>query len=93
MLLQVPIFNNPVEFKPFDPDAVLGVPAKLVLSHLSNHSIVSVIAEELGYSLDREGVSQALKWVKEETYAQMKSVIPRSSFKAYLEKTQQAYSY
>ena len=61
-----------------------------MLSHLSNHSIVSVIAEELGYSLDKDDVSEALEWVKKEAYEQMKSVIPRSAFKAYLEKTQQA---
>ena len=82
-------FNNPVEFKPFDPDEVLGVPAKLVLSHLSNHSIVFVIAEELGYLLDRDGISLALQWVKKEAYKNGKSVIPRASFKAFLEETQQ----
>jgi len=83
-------FNNPMEFKPFDPEVILDVPSKLVLSHLSNHSIVSTIANELGYSLDRDGISKALKWVKKEAYQQGKSTVSRSSFKAFLEKTQQA---
>ena len=83
-------FNNPMEFKPFDPEVVLDVPSKLVLSHLSNHSIISTIANELGYSLDRDGISKALKWVKKEAYQQGKSTVSRSSFKTFLEKTQQA---
>ena len=83
-------FNNPMEFKPFDPKVVLDIPSKLVLSHLSNHSIVSTIAKELGYTLDRENTSEALKWVKKRAYEQGKSTISRSDFKIFLENSQQA---
>ena len=77
-------FNNPKAFKPFDPDAILGVPPQLVLTHLSNHSIVEAVANQLGYSLSKDQIKDALKWVKTYAYKHNRSVIPTSVFKEFL---------
>jgi 2-isopropylmalate synthase len=77
-------FNNPMEFKPFDPEAVLGIPPQLILTHLANRSIIEVIANEMGYRLNEEQTSAALKWVKSQAYTQHKSVVSRSEFEDYL---------
>ena len=77
-------FNNPMAFKPFDPEDVLGIAPKLVLTHLANHSIVATYASQLGYSLSKEEVKAALKWVKSYAYQHNQSVIPISAFEEFL---------
>jgi 2-isopropylmalate synthase len=77
-------FNNPVAFKPFDPEVLLGVPPKLLLSHLANHSIVEAVAESLGYKLTREQTSKALAWVKTTAYNQGSSLVSHEAFLEYL---------
>ena len=77
-------FNNPKAFKPFDPDEVLGVPPQLVLTHLSNHSIVEAVANQLGYPLSKDHINDALKWVKSYAYEHNRSVVPTSEFKEFL---------
>jgi 2-isopropylmalate synthase len=77
-------FNNPKAFKPFDPQILLGVPPKLLVTHLANHSIVVAVAKELGYTLEREQVAEALAWVKRQAYNQQKSVISEDEFIEYL---------
>ena len=77
-------FNAPIAFKPFDPDAILGIPPKLVLTHLANQSIVSTIASNLGYELSREQAAASLIWVKKLAFQRGKSVIPIEEFEEYL---------
>lgn len=77
-------FNNPVAFKPFDPQVLLGVPPKLLLSHLANHSIVEAVAASLGYTLTREQCAQALAWVKTTAYNQGRSLVSHDAFLEYL---------
>ncbi len=77
-------FNNPMAFKPFDPEDVLGVAPNLVLTHLANHSIVETYANRLGYSLSKEEVKATLKWVKSYAYQHNQSVIPISAFEEFL---------
>lgn len=77
-------FNNPKEFKPFDPEAVLGVPPKLILTHLSNHSIIETMAAKMGYTLDKEKIKAALVWVKAWAYENQQSVVPTEVFENYL---------
>jgi 2-isopropylmalate synthase len=77
-------FNNPMAFKPFDPEDVLGIAPKLVLSHLSNHSIVESYANQLGYSLSKDEIRTTLKWVKTYAYQHNNSIIPIPAFKEFL---------
>ncbi|MBD3324866.1 isopropylmalate/homocitrate/citramalate synthase, partial [candidate division KSB3 bacterium] len=77
-------FNNPMAFKPFDPEDVLGIGPKLVLSHLSNHSIVESYANQLGYSLSKDEIRTTLKWVKTYAYQHNNSIIPIPAFKEFL---------
>lgn len=78
-------FNNPKAFKPFDPQAALGVPPKLLLTHLANHDIVAACAQEMGYTLDKEQTKAALVWVKAFAFQQHVSVIPPEAFRTFLE--------
>jgi isopropylmalate/homocitrate/citramalate synthase len=80
-------FNDPDTFKPFDPEKILGVKPKMVLTHLANHSIIKTIAHELGFELNREQVSAALAWVKTLAYQRGESEIPHSEFAGYLAKS------
>ena len=82
-------FNNPVAFKPFDPEVLLGVPPKLLLSHLANHSIVEAVAESFGYKLTHEQSSQALAWVKTTAYNQGCSRVAHEAFLEYLKTIQE----
>jgi 2-isopropylmalate synthase len=77
-------FNDPGIFKPFDPEAVLGVPPTLFLTHLANRKIVTTIASNLGFSLDRDQVDNALKWVKRTAFEQGSSIIAEDQFATYL---------
>jgi 2-isopropylmalate synthase len=77
-------FNDPSMFRPFDPQEVLGVPPQLTLTHLANHSIVQEIADNLGYQLNSEQTSAALKWVKSQAYKQNCSVISQAKFADFL---------
>ena len=78
-------FNNPQAFKPFDPQAVLGVPPQLLLTHLANHDIVAAVAQDLGYTLDKERTKAALAWVKAYAFQHGRSLIPLDAFRAYLD--------
>jgi 2-isopropylmalate synthase len=77
-------YNDPIAFKPFDPQAVLGVPPKLVLTHLANQSIVMTIAETLGYEMTREQAAASLGWIKELAFRRGRSVISTEEFEEYL---------
>ena len=77
-------FNDPATFKPFDPMEVLGVPRRLILTHLANHGIVKTVASDLGYELDREQTSAAFHWVKAKAYEQKSSLISQTEFADYL---------
>jgi 2-isopropylmalate synthase len=77
-------FNDPIAFKPFDPQTVLGIPPKLVLTHLANQSIVATLARSLGYELTSEQVATCLAWAKNLAYQRGRSVIPTEEFKEYL---------
>ena len=78
-------FNNPAAFKPFDPQKEFGVPPRLILTHLSNHSIVEKIANNFGYTLNNEQIQQALRWAKSYAFTNNQSVIPEVEFIAYLD--------
>ncbi len=77
-------FNDPSMFRPFDPEELLGVPPRLVLTHLANHSIVQDMAGRLGYPLSPEQTSAVLKWVKARAYEQRNSIISQDVFAGFL---------
>jgi hypothetical protein len=45
---------------------------------------VEAMANQLGYSLSKEQIKDALKWVKTYAYKHNRSVIPTSVFKEFL---------
>ena len=79
-------FNDPSMFRPFDPEEVLGVPPRLILTHLANHSIVQEVAKSLGHELSSEQTAAALKWVKSWAYERNCSIISQAEFAGYLAK-------
>lgn len=77
-------YNDPETFKPFDPEAILGVPPTLVLTHLANHSIIETVANKMGYQLSEAQISEALAWVKSYAYQNLRSVISHDEFTVFL---------
>lgn len=77
-------FNNPKAFKPFDPESLLGVPPKLMLTHLTNHKIIETISTKMGYTLDEDKIKKTLVWVKTWAYENQQSVVPTEDFENYL---------
>ena len=78
-------FNKPDLFKPFDPESVLGVPPKLVLTHLANKKIVEMAAKELGAELRAEQLEATMAWVKRYAYENNISKIPLERFKFFID--------
>ena len=77
-------FTAPALFHPFNPQEVLGVPSQIVLTHLASLRVVSAVAEELGFELNRAQAAIALSWVKREAYQRNQAVVPRPEFASFL---------
>lgn len=77
--------NKPGLFKPFDPESVLGVPPKLVLTHLANKKIIKMAAKELGTELGTEQLETTMVWVKRYAYENNISKIPLDQFKLFID--------
>jgi 2-isopropylmalate synthase len=66
-------FTHPQTFQPFDPQQLLGIEPRVVLTH------------RLGYSLDQQQTQTALAWVKERAYRLNQATITDTDFAAFLD--------
>jgi len=77
-------FTDPKSFQPYDPDAVLGVKRRVLLTALASKRVVTVVAAELGFELHERAADEALEWVKEQVYSRGLAVLERDEFVAFL---------
>jgi 2-isopropylmalate synthase len=77
-------FHAPEVFRPFDPETVLGVAPRLVLTQLASRNLLQAVAEKLGVPLTAEQAARALAWVKSRAFAQGRAVVPEAEVTAYL---------
>lgn len=77
-------FNDPGAFKPYDPQDLLKVPPKIVLTHLANQKIIRLVADRLGYQLSPDEQKEAMSWVKAYAFSKGTSEIPEAVFSQYL---------
>jgi 2-isopropylmalate synthase len=77
-------FVAPHLFQPFDAEEVLGVPPKVILTHLASARVITSVATELGYTLSEPQVNAAMRWVKSEAYKRGEAVLPKAEFASFL---------
>ncbi len=77
-------FVHPESFRPFDPEAVLGIRPTVVLSALANLRVVRAVARRLGVLLTDEDARLALRWVKQTCYQQISGTLDDESFSVFL---------
>lgn len=78
-------FTHPQTFQPFDPQQLLGIEPRVVLTHLASGRVIRAVAQRLGYSLDQQDIRAALDWVKERAYRLNQATITDADFAAYLD--------
>jgi 2-isopropylmalate synthase len=78
-------FTHPQTFQPFDPQQLLGIEPRVVLTHLASGRVIQAVAQRLGYSLDQQDTRAALNWVKERAYRLNQATITDADFAAYLD--------
>lgn len=78
-------FTHPQTFQPFDPQQLLGIEPRVVLTHLANGRVIRAVAQRLGHSLDPQDTRAALTWVKERAYRLNQATITDTDFAAYLD--------
>ncbi|WP_123529320.1 2-isopropylmalate synthase [Streptomyces sp. 840.1] len=78
-------FVHPELFQPYDPQEVLGVAPRVVLTHLASTRVVTSVATGLGHTLDREQTRAAMAWVKQRAYRTGQPVIDDTVFADYLD--------
>ncbi len=77
-------FVHPESFRPFDPEAVLGIEPTVVLSALANVRVVRAVAGRLGVELTDEEARIALRWVKQTCYRDISGTLDDDSFSTFL---------
>ncbi|MFG3138631.1 hypothetical protein ACGFZA_20745 [Streptomyces sp. NPDC048211] len=78
-------FVHPELFQPYDPEEVLGITPRVVLTHLASARVVTSVATRLGHTLDREQTRAAMAWVKRRAYRTGRAAIEDSAFAGYLD--------
>ncbi|MFH9728567.1 hypothetical protein ACH4M4_37320 [Streptomyces sp. NPDC017254] len=78
-------FVHPALFQPFDPEEVLDIPPRVVLTHLASARVVTAVATRLGHALDADRNRAAMTWVKERAYRTGRAVIDDTAFADYLD--------
>jgi 2-isopropylmalate synthase len=78
-------FTHPQTFQPFDPQQLLGIEPRVVLTHLASGRVVRAVAQRLGHSLDSQDTRAALAWVKQRAYRLNQATIADIDFAAYLD--------
>ncbi|MCX5384880.1 2-isopropylmalate synthase [Streptomyces sp. NBC_00083] len=77
-------FVHPTLFQPFDPEEVLGIEPRVVLTHLASARVVTAVAGRLGHTLDAGQNRAAMAWVKERAYRTGRAVVEDTAFADYL---------
>ncbi|MFJ9036666.1 2-isopropylmalate synthase [Streptomyces sp. NPDC102406] len=78
-------FVHPALFQPYDPQALLGIEARVVLTHLASARVVTAVAARLGHTLTREQAQAAMGWVKRQAYRSGRAVVDDQHFAGYLD--------
>jgi 2-isopropylmalate synthase len=77
-------FVHPETYQQFDPEVLLGMPPRVMLTHLASNRVVRAVAAELGHELDRSQTTVALTWVKDRVYRSGQAVVPHEQFADFL---------
>jgi len=79
-------FLDPQRFQPFDPQKLLGIEQRTVLTQLASRRVIREVAERLGYDdLSPKDIETAMTWVKNRAFRLNEPVVSDSDFGAYLE--------
>jgi 2-isopropylmalate synthase len=70
-------------FQPYDPEALLGISAQIVLTQLASDRVVAAAAESMGIELDAGQVHTATQWVKSEAFRRGEAVVPPEVFRLF----------
>ena len=77
-------FVHPESFRPFDPEAVLGIRPTVVLSALASLRVVRAVASRLGFDLTDDEAKVALRWVKQTCYRHIAGTLDDEMFATFL---------
>ncbi|MFD9378692.1 2-isopropylmalate synthase [Streptomyces sp. NPDC059999] len=78
-------FVHPGLFQPFDPEALLGIEPRVVLTQLASARVVTAVAARLGYALDSAQARAAMGWVKAVAFRTGRAMVDETAFAAYLD--------
>ncbi|MFF4415736.1 2-isopropylmalate synthase [Streptosporangium sp. NPDC001559] len=78
-------FVHPQLFQPFDPQRLLGVTPRVVLTQLASARVVKAVAARLGHVLDDRQAQAAMRWVKRHVYRTGQAVVEEGTFAGYLD--------
>ncbi|WUW26488.1 2-isopropylmalate synthase [Streptomyces sp. NBC_01463] len=78
-------FVHPELFQPYDPQQLLGIEPRAVLTQLASVRVVIAVAARLGHTLDKDQARAAMAWVKRRAFATGRSVTEDAAFADYLE--------
>ncbi|MFJ5809648.1 2-isopropylmalate synthase [Streptomyces sp. NPDC093093] len=78
-------FVHPGLFQPFDPEALLGIEPRVVLTQLASARVVTAVAARLGYALDSAQARAAMGWVKAVAFRTGRAMVDEAAFAAYLD--------
>ncbi|WP_326667331.1 2-isopropylmalate synthase [Streptomyces sp. NBC_01257] len=78
-------FVHPELFQPYDPQQLLGIEPRAVLTQLASVRVVIAVAARLGHTLDKDQARAAMAWVKRRAFATGRSVTDDAAFADYLE--------
>ncbi|WP_030873049.1 2-isopropylmalate synthase [Streptomyces sp. NRRL F-2747] len=78
-------FVHPRLFQPYDPEEVLGITPRVVLTHLASARVVTAVAARLGHRLDPDQTRAAMVWVKSRAYRSGRAVVDDAAFADYLD--------
>nr|WP_223243976.1 2-isopropylmalate synthase [Streptomyces sp. CBMA156] len=78
-------FVHPRLFQPFDPEELMGITPRVVLTQLASARVVRTVAARLGRELDDAQAHAAMAWVKQHAYRTGLAVVDDDAFGCYLE--------
>lgn len=77
-------FLNPDVFRPFDPQALLGVDPQVHLTQLASKRVLQAIAAERDLVLTDAALDSAMHWVKAKAYQRNTPIIEKPELFGYL---------
>lgn len=61
-------FGNPSEFQPFNPEKILGLKQKVVITHMASKKVIDYVAKENGFIFSPIQLNDLLKIIKDRPY-------------------------